>query len=208
MGTCCCMLCVTWSYCLGAAGLPQHWSRSVTSLAGHTIPEAEQLADGPAEHHALASLLNSFQSLGPVSSPHHKPTHADSQHQTGVSHSHMASPFASPEHAPVLEAFEGGDAKTVGSRRTRRQSSAQPGQASGGLSLASSSSSGASCLPNNFPTGVNSHTPFASPKEQLYKMSSASSMGSGPGKSPSGGTSQNVSRQSSSPTILSPKPAP
>lgn len=188
-------------------GLHQSWNRSSTSLAGHTIPEAEQLADGPVDSHTMASLLSSFQTMGLIPDQHSKNSYTDPHAQAATSQAHMASPFASPEHAPALDFLEG-DVKTVGSRRMRTQSSAHAGQLSGGtLSLASSSSSGAGGLPSKNSAGLNTYSPFASPIQQLHKMSSASSMGSGPGKSPSGRTSQNPSRQMSSPAPQSPKAA-
>lgn len=193
---------------LNKQGLHQSWNRSSTSLAGHTIPEAEQLADGPVDTHTMASLLSSFQTMGLVPDQHIKNAYTDPHAQADTSQAHMATPFASPEHAPALDFFEGGDARTVGSRRMRTQSSAHAGQLSGGTpSLASSSSSGAGGLPSKNSAGLNTYSPFASPNQQLHMMSSASSMSSGPGKSPSGRTSQNPSRQMSSPAPNSPKEA-
>ncbi len=191
---------------LSAAGLPLQWNRPPTSLAGQTIPEAEQLADDPIDNHVLGSLLNSFQSLGLMPNQHPQNPQAEPHPQAGAGQAHMASPFASPEHAPPLDFAEGGTSKTVGSGRLR-SGSVQPGQRSGTLSVASSASSGANGLPSNVTSGVNAHSPFASPNQQMHKMSSASSMGSGPGKSPSGRPSQNTSRQTSSPTPPSPDSA-
>ncbi|KAL0020292.1 hypothetical protein WJX77_002528 [Trebouxia sp. C0004] len=193
---------------LNKQGLHQPWNRSSTSLAGHTIPEAEQLADGPVDSHTMASLLSSFQTMGLIPDQHTKNSYTDPHAQAVTNQAHMATPFASPEHAPALDFLEGGDAKTVGSRRMRTQSSARAGQLSGGTpSLASSSSSGAGGLPSKNSAGLNTYSPFASPNQQLHKMSSASSMGSGPGRSPSGRTSQNPSCQMSSPAPHSPNAA-
>ena len=157
----------------------------------------------------MASLLSSFQTMGLIPDQHTTNSYTDPHAQADTSQAHMQTPFAAPEHAPALDFFEGGDAKTVGSRRMRSQSSAHAGQLSGGTpSLASSSSSGAGGLPNKNSAGLNTYSPFASPNQQLHKMSSASSaasMGSGPGKSPSGRTSQNPSCQMSNPAPHSPK---
>ena len=193
---------------LVCSGVSQQWGRPPPSLAGHTIPEAEQLADAPADSHAMASLLNSFQTMGLISDQHTTSAQAGAHSQAVAGQTHMSSPFASPEHAPPLDFSEGGDGKSFGRRRMGTQGSAHAGQLSGGtLSHASSSSSGAGGLASKTSPGLISHTPFASASQQLHKMSSASSMGSGPGRSPSGRTSQIPSRQASSPAAHSPKAA-
>lgn len=149
------------------------------------------------DDHALATLLNSFQNMGVTSTQQPRKAQLEQKPQGGVGHTGYASPFASPEHAPPLDFFEGGDSKAVGGTRKRSQGSAQLGQQSGhAASLGSSSSSG---LPHATSASRASHSPFASPGQQMNKMSSTSSAGSVPGRSPSDHTSQNPSRQASSP---------
>ena len=185
------------------AGLPQY-AHTPTSLAGQTIHEAEQLLDAPVDDRALATLLNSFQNMGFTSIQPNTKAQPEQKPRGGVGQTHIASPFASPEHATPLDFPEGEDAKAVGATRMRSQGSNQARQFSGGAaSIASSASSG----PNSHPHSASrpGHSPFASPHQQLHKVASTSSTGSVPGRSPSGRISQPTSRQASSPSLPSPK---
>lgn len=178
------------------AGLPQKYGHMPLSLAGQTIPEAEQVVGVSVDDHALATLLNSFQKMGVTSTQPPKKAQPEQKSQGGGGQAYVASPFASPDHAPPLDFLEGGDPKVVGAMR---MGSSQPGQLSGRVaSLASSSSSGPP-LPRAGSANRGSHSPFASPNQQLHKMSSNSSGGSVPGRSPSGHISQTASQQISSP---------
>ena len=147
------------------------------------------------DDHALATLLNSFQSMGVTSTQ--QPKQAQPEHKPQGNVGQIASPFASPEHAPALDFFEGGDSKAVGGMTRRSQGSTQLGQLPGRVaSLETSSSLGP---PQATSASRASHSPFASPGQQMHKMSSNSSGGSASGKSPSDHASQNASRQASSP---------
>lgn len=193
------MLCNCYVY----AGLSRY-AHTSTSLAGQTIPEAEQLLDAPVDNDALAALLNSFQNMGVTSIQPTKKSQPEQNPHGGVGQTHIASPFASPEHAVPLDIHEGEDAKAVGATRMRGQGSNQTRQLSGGAaSLASSASSGPTAHASS--AGRPGHSPFASPNQQLHKVASTSSTGSVPGRSPSGRISQPISRQASSPSVPSPQ---
>ncbi|KAL3147337.1 hypothetical protein ABBQ32_002820 [Trebouxia sp. C0010 RCD-2024] len=180
---------------LSKQGLPQKYGHTPSSLAGQTIPEAEQVSGVSMDDHALATLMNSFQSMGVTSTQQPKKAQPEHQPQGGVGQ--IATPFASPEHAPPLDFFEGGDSKAVGGMTKRSQGSAQLGQLSG--RVASTETSSSLGPPPATSASRASHSPFASPGQQMHKMSSTSSGGSVPGRSPSDHTSQNASRQASSP---------
>lgn len=177
------------------AGLAQKYGHTPSSLAGQTIPEAEQVSGVSMDDHALATLMNTFQSLGVTSTQQPKKAQPEHQPQGGVGQ--IATPFASPEHAPPLDFFEGGDSKAVGGMTKRSQGSTQLGQLSG--RVASTETSSSLGPPQATSASRASHSPFASPGQQMHKMSSTSSAGSVPGRSPSDHTSQNASRQASSP---------
>ena len=122
------------------AGLPQKYGHTPSSLAGQTIPEAEQVAGGSVDDHALATLLNSFQNMGVTSTQPPKKAQPEQKAQGGGGQAHFASPFASPDHAPPLDFFDGGDSKAVGGMRKGSNPSGQlPSRVA---SLGSSSSSG------------------------------------------------------------------
>lgn len=150
------------------------------------------------DDHALATLLNSFQQMG-VTSTQPKTAQTEQTSQGGAGQVYVASPFASPDHAPSLDFLEGGDPTAVGGYRS---GSNQLGQLpSRAASLDSSSQSG---LRPPQVTSANRASPFASPIQQLHKVSSNSSAGSVLGRSPSGRTSQTTSRQASSSPLPSP----
>ena len=182
-----------------AADAPQPWSRTSTSLASNTIPEIpEELAEAPSDKETLASLLSSFQNMGLIQEQPSQTSQVQPAPQSGVTQAQLASPFASPDHAPKPEIFESLDANTVGSNRTGRQT-AHSRQLSGTAS--SASSTGAGGLTAAASTGSKSPSPFASRTQQMLHISSNSSMASVPGKSSSGRTSQPVLRQASSPLV-------
>ena len=184
------------------AGLPQKYGHTPSSLAGQTIPEAEQVAGGSVDNHALATLLNTFQKMGVTSTQPPKKAQPEQKAQGGGGQTHVASPFASPDHAPPLDFCDGGDPKAVGGMRKGSNHSGQlPSRVA---SLGSSSSSGPPPIQAASANRA-SHSPFASPNQQLHKMSSNSSGGSVPGRSPSGHASQTISQQVSSP-LPSPHP--
>ena len=195
-------MCPNGNHFAAAAGVPQTWNRSSTSLASHTIPElpeVEQLAEAPSDKETLASLLSSFQSMGLIQEQPLQEAKAKHLAQTSGSQA-VASPFASPEHASQLESSEGDDSKAIAGKL--RAQGSHPRQLSVGT-VSSASSTGAGGLANAASLGSKNPSPFASPSQQLHHISSNSSLGSGPGKSPSGRISQPTMRQPSSPAVSS-----
>ena len=152
-------------------------------ISSQTIPEAEQLTGG-SENHQLAALLQSLQTLNL------QQTDKSSQ-GSNQGPPHTASPFAAAEYAPAPEMFDSSEASR--STGARRWGSSSQHAMSGAISLGSGSS--APSAPEELlpPSGLSTHSPFASPNQQLNKASPASSL-----------NSQNFPRHTSSPGLPSP----
>lgn len=142
-------------------------------LSSQTIPEAEQVTEG-LDNRRLAAMLQSLQSLN-LQQPDSSQVSKQGQQVSKQGQQHgMASPFAAAEHAPAPEVFDSGDAsKSVTARRWG--SNAQHTLSGAASSRSSAATASGGSLP---PSGLNAHSPFASPNQQLNKASPASSLNS------------------------------
>ena len=182
-----------------AAGLGNVWQTPLDSGI-QTIPEAEQMTGG-SESHQLAALLQSLQTLNLQQID-------NSSQLSNKGQQHTASPFAAAEYAPAAEVFDSSEAaRSAGPRRwgsndsseaarsagLRRWGSNAQHSLSGAISFGSGSSAPSAPEESLPPSGLSTHSPFASPNQQLNKASPASSL-----------NSQNFPRHTSSPGLPSP----